>query len=791
MAGRKSPVFDTATTLGKIIAFFGVSAICGVLAAGLLVPIASLAGSSANASIEFFEELPAELKKEPLSVPSRVLANDGTELASFYAENRKPVSADQISQSMKDAIIAIEDYRFYEHGGVDLRGMARAVVSNLTSSSQQGASTLTMQYVNNVLINAGVQNGVDRDELTISGTKTYGDKLREAKLAIAVEKEMSKEEILEGYLNLVLFSGRTYGVEAAAQRFFSVSAADLSIPQAATLAGMVQIPNVYNPVKNPELTEKRRNTVLGAMLRTGKITQAEYDEAVATPLVDTLNAKASNSGCIASPSAPYFCDYVRHIILADPAYGETVEDRERLLNRGGLTIQTTLDLDAQEKATKAARETIPADDASNMGTALVSVEPGTGKVLAMAQNKTYGPQEGSEYTTYNFSVDRAHGGTQNGFQGGSTMKPFTAIAWLQSGRNMWDRIDARRDSYPASYKWKASCLSRGYAVAEGGWKVNNASQGFKRRMTVDDGLYWSVNTATAAEAAKVDLCDISEAAAAVGIVDQTNRDKETGQAQPINPANPSFIIGSAGVTPLSMAAGFAAFANNGEYCAPRALVSVTDADGNSYPVPAQDCEQALDPKIIRNLNGTLSKIADRRVDREDKITKPIAGKTGTNDNASSTWFVGYTTGIATASWVGRYTDSSAIDGEVINGKRYDFLDPNRPYDSSTLASPMWLEYMHQVVPNYPAESFGRPESKPSSKDDDDSDRDSNSNSRDDSEDDSEQSSQESNESGDSNEESDDATEKSGDSEESSARGNGRGNGGGNGNGNGNGNGGNG
>ncbi|MDN6202266.1 MAG: transglycosylase domain-containing protein, partial [Micrococcaceae bacterium] len=273
MASRKSPFFNTATTLGKIVAFFGVSALCGVLAAGMLVPAASVAGSTAAIGMDFFDALPAELKQEPLSQPSKVVAKDGTTLATFYAENRTPVELDEISKDMQNAIVSIEDERFYEHNGVDLRGIARAAAHNFTSSSQQGASTLTQQYVNNVLINAKFLSGADKSDITYSGTKDLADKLREAKLAISVEKEFTKKEILQGYLNLVLFSGTNYGVEAAAERYFSVHAKDLNIQQSAMLAGMVQRPNTFDPIKNPDLTLKRRNTVLGAMLKTDSITK--------------------------------------------------------------------------------------------------------------------------------------------------------------------------------------------------------------------------------------------------------------------------------------------------------------------------------------------------------------------------------------------------------------------------------------------------------------------------------------------------------------------------------------
>ncbi|MGJ9402989.1 transglycosylase domain-containing protein [Arthrobacter sp. KK5.5] len=698
MAGRKSPFFDTATTLGKIVAFFGVSSVCGVLAAGLLVPAAAFAGSSATAGIEFFEALPAELREEPLSVPSRIQAKDGSTIASFYAENRVPVTLDKVSENMRNAIVSIEDERFFQHNGVDMRGITRAAMHNLTSSTQQGASTLTQQYVNNTLINADSLRGVDKSDLTISGSKSIGDKLREAKLAIAVEKEFSKEEILQGYLNIVLFSGTTYGVEAAAQRFYSVPASELDIQQSAMLAGMVQLPNVFNPSTNPEASTKRRNVVLGAMKKTGAITDAEYREAVKSGL--NLKEKQLKSGCISANSAAYFCDYVTHLVLSDPAYGKTPEDRTALLYRGGLTIKTTLDPRLQKEAEKETSAAIPGKDKSNLGTSIVSVQPGTGQILAMAQNKTYGPQDGTQYTEYNFNVESGMGGS-GGFQGGSTMKPFTTLAWLESGKNMWDNVDARRDSYPDDYRWQASCLPKGYTRAvtdDGQWEVNNATDGFKRTMSVDYGLYWSINTATVAQAAQLDLCDIVDATERLRLVDG-----RTGETQTPTPA---FVLGTTSVTPLAQAAAFAAFANKGEWCAPRALTSVSDAAGNSYKVPAEACSQEIDPQVVANLNGTLSKIAGERI-AKGTMDMPIAGKTGTNNGASSTWFVGYSTGVSTAAWVGRNTGNKAIFGERINGEIYDYAD------SATFASPMWLAYMQDVSQYYPGEDFGTPDSRPS------------------------------------------------------------------------------
>lgn len=720
MAAKKSPFFDTATTLGKIVAFFGVSALCGVLAAGLMVPVASLAGSGANAGVDIFNALPASFAGEPIAEPSKILAKDGSTIATFYSENRQPVKLKNISPVMRKAIVSIEDERFYQHNGVDMRGIARAAVNNFTSSSQQGASTLTQQYVNNLLINSDSVNGVDRSEMTISGTKNIADKAREAKLAISIEKEMSKDEILEGYLNLVLFSGRNYGVQAAAQRFYSIDAKDLNLQQSAMLAGMVQLPNAYNPESYPERSIKRRNTVLAAMLRTGAIDKAEYKKAVASDL--NLKPHKTLSGCIAADSAAYFCDYVTKLIVSDDAFGKTAEARESLLYRGGLTIKTTLDPKLQKEAEKQSKAIIPADDKSNIGASIVTVEPGSGNILAMGQNKTYSPAEGKEFTEYNFAVESSKGGA-GGFQGGSTMKPYTTLAWLQAGNTMSERISApQKKNYPASFRWKASCLPAGYTTVVGedgkGWSPANAVDSWASSGTVDYGLFNSINSFTVSEASRLDLCDISANTEKLGLVDYENytdlaTGKKTTTAQPISPANPSFVIGSAQITPLAQATAFATFANNGEYCENRALTSVTDASGNEYKVKPVTCSQELSPKVVSDLNGTLKKIASQKV-AKGAINYQIAGKTGTNNGATSTWFVGYTSGMSSAAWVGRWDKQ-----RFLATKNQEIAGVSRSWvDSGTWASPLWVNYMKEVGDLYSTDSLGKasfsPQSTPSS-----------------------------------------------------------------------------
>ncbi|KUG57554.1 transglycosylase domain-containing protein [Nesterenkonia jeotgali] len=699
MASRKSPLFDTATTVGKIMSFLGVSALCGLLAAGLIFPLAASGGAAAAAGTDILEDIPAELAEEPLSVPSYIYASDGTELATFYAENRQPVALEDISQEMIDAIIAIEDERFYQHGGVDARGLSRALVHNATSDSQQGASTLTQQYVNNMLINAVVLTGEGR--LTISGTgqKTYADKLREMKLAVAVEQEMTKDEILEGYLNIVLLGGRTYGVEAAAQYYWGIPASELNAAQSAVLAGMVQSPNGYNPEVNPEASQGRRDVVLGAMLDEGAISQEEYDEAIASDLGLEINRE--EVGCVSASMAPYFCDYVRREILASDTFGPDEAAREELLDRGGLRITTTLDPDAQTVAQDEVESTIPVTDESGAVATLTSVEPGTGNILSMAQNRVFDPdttQRGRTTLNYNVGSDAGGGG---GFQAGSSLKPFVVAAWIEEGGETDDVVDASVDEWANTERWEASCLERGYTTAEDVWDVTNVEENSNRRMTIDYGVYFSVNTATLATAAEMDLCAITDVTDRLGI-------RTANDNQGLSPVNPSFVLGSGGVSPLTQAAAYAAFADDGNYCEPRAILEVTDTHGNEYDVPEANCEQVIDEDVVAQVNDTTINIAEGTVAAGDPPF-PMAGKTGTNDYASSTWFVGYSSGVSTASWVGnteRVLDGYNNNRVPVNGQRYE------EFFGSTLAAPMWLDYMTDVGGDYDTSDFREADDSP-------------------------------------------------------------------------------
>ncbi|MFJ6271811.1 transglycosylase domain-containing protein [Pseudarthrobacter oxydans] len=710
MATKRKHRNGFGAALGRFLGFLAASAMCGVLAASLVVPAVAAAGFGVSNSIGFFDSLPEELTVQPPSQSTKVLTYDGQPIATFFAENRVRIPLDQMSPHIKDAIIAIEDSRFYEHAGIDPQGIVRALVSNLTQGGQQGASTITQQYVTNVVNEARLSQ--DRpDEVILSGQKDVGDKLREMKLAIALEKKFTKEQILEGYLNIVFFNSDAYGIEAASRYFFSTTAKDLTLPQAALLAGLVNSPTFYNPAINPDKSIVRRNQVLSEMLLQGKITQAQHDEAVATPI--ELKISPERQGCAYAAMAPYFCDYISHLILNNPAYGPSLIERQRKLYRGGLTIVTTLDSRLQAAA-QAQVDGTAGPNPDRWGAALVTVQPGTGKILAMAQNTVFLPEPGKFDTHLNFNVDAKdpQGNDLNGaggFQPGSTMKPFTFAEWLNEGKSLTAEVDASRRVYPLDFPWRSSCgkVMGAYSTAQNNPQLGaaddlqNAEEGFYRKMPINYGLYNSINTATFATAAQLDFCGIQKMVDAVGLHSGLD-------GAPINMHQLGNLLGAIGVAPLHLANAFATFANDGRYCSPIALVDVKDATGGNLPAQPVECRDAVKPDVARGVNNVLQDVLVKgsgvwiNPKTHDKF--PVAAKTGTSNNNGSTWIVGYTTGVATASFFGDALEGQKRAGQnvTINGTFYPRLD------GYMIAGPQWANYMLQAAPLYPTNPFPPP-----------------------------------------------------------------------------------
>ena len=665
-----------AQLLALLMAFLSVSALMGVVGAGMLVPIAGPTALVAKSVPSVFNELPGDLQTVAPAEESQLLDSSGGVIAHFYDKQRIVVPSANIADVMKKAIIAIEDKRFYEHNGVDATGIARALVSNLGDSGRQGASTITQQYVRNSLAERGYLEG-DADQVSAATEQTTERKLREMKYALALEKSQSKDEILTGYLNIAPFGPITYGVEAASQRYFSKSASELNYLEAALLAGLVQSPVQYDPLTHPEAAQERRDTVLATMLDQGVITQEEYDEGIATTVDSMLHPTVSSEGCSgADSSKAYFCDYVLSQFLEDPTFGATRIERERLLKTQGITIRTTLDSAKQDAAYASLTNAIPVGDASGLNDALVSLDPRTGKVLAMAQNTTYGIEAGQ--TMSNYAAD-------GNFQVGSTFKVFVLLQWFKEGHSAYETVGSANTFYP-----NGAFKCDGRPITTEGYQLNDLA-GKTGTMNVVRATGQSVNQAFVNMASRVDFCSIFETAYDMGIT-------EDGEVPSPFPAN---ILGSVSGSPLQMASVFATIANSGQQCKPQSIESVTDRDENVLKEFAADCKEVISPELANKTAALLTASAGQYyTSTRLGDGRPFAAKSGTTDGHANTWLTGFTPSLATAVWVGHGDNSSQeVSGVVINGVYHSEI-----FGETYVGQNIWAPYMTQALAGTPIEA---------------------------------------------------------------------------------------
>ena len=676
MSHSHSRAVRPAQLLALLLAFLSVSSLMGVVTAGMLVPVAGPTALVAKSVPSVFNELPGDLQTVTPAEESQLLDSSGGVIAHFYDKQRIVVPSANIADVMKKAIVAIEDKRFYEHNGVDATGIARALVTNLGDSGRQGASTITQQYVRNSLAERGYLEG-DAEQVSAATEQTTERKLREIKYALALEKTQSKDEILTGYLNIAPFGPITYGVEAASQRYFSKSASELNYLEAALLAGLVQSPVQYDPLTHPEAAQERRDTVLATMLDQGVITQEEYDEGIATTVDSMLHPTVSSEGCSgADSSKAYFCDYVLSQFLEDPTFGATRIERERLLKTQGITIRTTLDSAKQDAAYASLTNAIPVGDASGLNDALVSLDPRTGKVLAMAQNTTYGIEAGQ--TMSNYAAD-------GNFQVGSTFKVFTLLQWFKEGHSAYETVGSANTFYP-----NGAFKCDGRSITTEGYQVNDLA-GKTGTMNVVRATGQSVNQAFVNMASRVDFCSIFDTAYDLGIT-------EDGEVPSPYPAN---ILGSVSASPLQMASVFAAIANSGQQCTPQSIESVTDRDENVLKEFSADCKEVISPDVANKTAALLTASAGQYyTSTRLGDGRPFAAKSGTTDGHANTWLTGFTPSLATAVWVGHGDNSSQeVSGVVINGVYHSEI-----FGETYVGQNIWAPYMTQALAGTPVEA---------------------------------------------------------------------------------------
>ncbi|MEY3933622.1 MAG: hypothetical protein RLZZ606_221, partial [Actinomycetota bacterium] len=494
---------------------FGLSTVAGVLSMALMLPVVWIGGIGASATLSVFESLPDFIKPVNAADASNIYAVENgkpVQVARFFAENRISVDFEEISPNMIRAAIDTEDPRFYDHAGVDWLSFTRAIVNNVAGVSRAGGSTITMQFVKNNLLEAAVLSG-DQEAIDLQTSAEYAlqRKFQEVRLALALEQDYSKQDILAGYLNLSFFGTNINGVEAASEYYFGIKAKDLNVPQAAMLTAMLKGAELYRPdvEENKERALSRRNLVIQNMADAGDITQAEANEYKASEI--ELNIQKIPVGCESDQTTAFFCDYVVWNIRNSPEFGPTAEDRETLLRKGGLDIYTTIDLKLQRVADKATKTWVPPTDESKIGASSVSVQVGTGRILALTQNRIFDQTDSGlpGHTSVNYSADKNYGGS-SGFQSGSTYKIFTLAEWLSKGFKLNDHVDGRVK------EWNASEFSSRCGSLVGTWAPGNDSQA-PEDLTAMQATYMSVNTGFAAMASQLDLCDIRDTAMRFGV----------------------------------------------------------------------------------------------------------------------------------------------------------------------------------------------------------------------------------------------------------------------------------
>lgn len=693
----------------------GVSGLAGLLVAGLALPVAGGFGLTAQRGADAFNDMPGDLAAEPLAQRSRVVDGEGKTLATFYDQNRVDVTLDKVAPVMQQATLAVEDHRFYEHGPIDLQGTTRAFIGNMQAGeTTSGGSTLTQQYVKLVLLEQAETDDERATVLADSGPEGYLRKLRELRVATTVEQEYSKDEILERYLNIANFGGPpgrpNYGVEAAAQYFFSTTAAELNLVQAATLAGLVQRPTSYDPTRNPEAAIGRRNTVLTRMAEVGMISEEKAAKARQADL--GLKITDTRSGCLTT-WAPWFCDYVVNEVRHMEQLGDSPAERENLLMTGGLTLETTLDPDTQRSAGDAVRDRVAPTD-SAIGT-IAMIEPGTGDIKAIANSRTYGTSgPGASMINYaaNFEM-----GNSRGIQAGSVFKIYVLAAAIEQGISLNTRINAPEQIHMGGRRWRA-CEhdDRSYARAESDWSPKNSTRG--GNITLREATEWSTNTYFIQMSQRTGLCMPARIAESTGVYHAMgHRLKQV----------PSFTLGANEVAPLDVAGSLAMFANRGVYCEPRAITEVRNRHGEVVVKDETRCERVLEKHVADGVNDVLRGVIETPGATGSRMRLPdrqAGGKTGTTNDNIAVWFAGYTPNLAAAAAVADVDPpQTSLNGRTYNGGYMPIAF------GGTLPGPIWQRAMSDALAGKDAPSFHRPSSsevkginrttyQPSSDDDD-------------------------------------------------------------------------
>ncbi|MEV6631645.1 transglycosylase domain-containing protein [Actinoplanes sp. NPDC051470] len=648
-----------------------VGLLSGFVVAAAAFPAIALPGLAAKAGGDTFASLPGELKKASTPQASSVVAADGrTELAVFWDEFRKDVPLKDISPNMLNAIVAAEDHKFYEHRGVDVKGIARAFVNNNSGANdgQQGASTLTMQYVRMTL-----SYSASSPQEVVDATKdTNQRKLAEMKYAMQVEKEMSKKEILLGYLNQAPFGNGAYGIAAASQVYFQKRPKDLTVAESALLAGMVKAPTGFNPATTDGYPRalNRRNWVIGNMKDLTYITPKQAEDAVKVKLKHTVTRSRNGCAEVKINSWGFFCDYFYRWWLSRPEFGKTEYERERALKAGGYRVQASLDVKAQESARKniAAKAGINDKDAL----LLAGVEPNSGRVRTLATNRRYklddlaDPQnkmssdpkkadKGIRATYPNTTNPLITGGGDiRGYQAGSVFKMFTMVAALENGLPLAYPINTVPRYVSPLYRDPGGNCGGRYCPA-------NASLNTKGPYNMWTGFGSSVNTYFVPLQERIGAEKVVKVAEKFGVRFREPSDAERAKTDAHMWG--SFTLGVSASTPLDMANAYATLAADGMYCEPTPVQQVTSMGGKKLDVGKPHCQKATEPDVARAaLDAARCPLGDQAQtgscgghttagDTRAIVGHSIFGKTGTTDQGRTASLIAGTTSMVVAGYL--------------------------------------------------------------------------------------------------------------------------------------------
>ena len=640
----------------------------------------------------------SDLDRIELAESSKIYAAGNELITTLHGpENRTVIPIKRIPETVQNAVVAIEDERFWEHKGVDWQAVVRALLANVRSGEiQEGGSTITQQYVKNAIIAPGA-----------IAERTLDRKLKEAAYAAQLETKISKEEILERYLNTVYFGQGAYGIQAAAKTFFGKTARNLNLAQAATLAGLIRSPGRYDPFNNKRAALERRNLVLAKMEELGYITPEKSIRA------QNKKLKVQPAAAKDTYPAPYFIDYVQRLITYDPRFdmlGKNPQQRTETLFQGGLRIETTVDLEMQAAAEQAIDQALL--DQGDPHASLVAVEPETGHVKALVGGRDwFAPRKEDPYAKLNLAIlaepdlgcvavpkqkrcdNRAPG---TGRQAGSAFKSFTLAAALEQGVSLAQSYEARGTmTFPG-------------ANAGSDWVVHNyESTEFGSNLPLLEATVNSVNVVYAQLILEIGPAAAVEVAHEMGI----NTDI---------PVEPASVLGAGPVNPLGMASAYGTLANNGTHHPPVAITRIVGGDGKVLYEDETEEEEVLEPAVSYLTTSALEQVIQRgTAARYGQIGRPAAGKTGTAQEYRDAWFAGYTPNLSAAVWVGypegeiEMKPACSVRFRIVDGVEQEICRPTRTISGGgvtggSFPTMIWQAFMLRALSGVPAESFIKP-----------------------------------------------------------------------------------